>query len=223
MDILNWEQTEDLRHRCFQYPFDEPKGPWLSTSWQHLVKVGWASYDDDLKRHRCLILFIALIGIYSWCLNMRLGDGMSVNDLVTSIGVSDDEHDECLLSTLRVGQLLQGESLADDSHEAVVELICREAPAVAKVLVDAFDGESMFFVSLWRSGETPGRPEVDEDDDEYEEKSTESEEDYEKRIACELLNVGLDWGDDYDGRQQVFNWVSEGCYIDSELPGAAWA
>lgn len=125
---------------------------WAKDAWQILADAGLASYEGELDRHRAILRFLALAGIYSdWC-DVAWGEYSE-----PQYGYWSEYLD---ISAFRMGQLIGVEdddgSEESDNASLVADALGRLAdaarPEVVRALLAHFGNESGLFLSLAQSG-----------------------------------------------------------------------
>ncbi len=205
MPTLTWDDLEPAADKAFSIWVGQPELRWAKEAWQILTGAGLADYEDDLQRHRAIIWFLALAGIYSdWC---------DVAWDEYSAPQYGDWIEDLEVSAFRIGQLVGAEdddgSEESDDTSLVLDALTRLAdgarPDVVKALLAHFESESGLFLSLWRSREPQDEPDdldLDEDDDDWEDDEAEWEE---AETDDEILNEVT------GSKLQAFAWISQGC------------
>jgi hypothetical protein len=205
MPTLTWDDLEPAADKAFSIWVGQPELRWAKDAWQILTDAGLADYAGDLDRHRAIIRFLALAGIYSdWC------------------DAAWDEYSEpwyshwcedLEISAFRIGQLVgaeddDGSEECDDASlvaDALTQLADDARPEVAEALLAHFGNESGLFLSLWRSRELQhdqSDVDLDEDDDDWEDDAGDwAEAESDDEILNEVTGSKL----------QAFAWISEGC------------
>jgi len=251
---LRWEDVKSYARPLFKVWWDGSELQWAQTAWEHIVAAGHAHGEMGKEYCQARLRFLALATFYcDWC----------------SVATDEDpelqleEYIEALnLNPFYLGLMLEADYDLDDKDEhdwpdekcalanAFRELVRRERPLVARVLLEAFGGPSSLFISLWRSryplveqesepldcstdgsieptkgdatpegvGHTPssqgslwdsaGRalPEVDEEDEEYDNDGTYDDEQDEALLSDdEILNVVT------GEKVEAWDWISQGC------------
>jgi len=206
VSTLTWDDLELAANQAFSIWVDQPELHWAKAAWQILTDAGLADYVGDLDRHRAIIRFLALAGIYSdWC--DAAWDEYSAPQYYDWI-------EDLEISAFRLGQLVgaeddDGSDESDDASlisDALTQLVDDARPEVVEALLAHFGNESGLFLSLWRSLE----PQSDQDDANHDEDDDDWEEDEgdweEAETDDEILNdvTGL--------KLRAFLWINEGCW-----------
>lgn len=203
MPILTWDEIESAAARAFSIWTGQPELRWAKEAWQILSDAGLAAYEGELDRHRAIIRFLALAGIYSdWCA-AAWGE---YSDLQCSYWTEGLD-----VNAFRLGQLVGADEDSEDgelddnvlTEEALHRLADAARPDVVRALLGHFGTASGLFLSLWRSMDFP-HDEIDDQENEEDDWDDEGSRDTPTDDA--ILNEIT------DEKLRAFDWTQDGCY-----------
>ncbi len=153
--VLNWEKVKGAAKVAFDVWVSGDELEWAKEVWNRTVAAGFASYSNEIERHRIAILLFGLAGFYRDFCSLAWDE----RDKPTYSYWSG----ELELDGFVLGQLV-GPEPGIDSDDALNHLVNAARPEVVVLLTQVFGNVNSVFVALWKAGPNDSSEENDDCD-----------------------------------------------------------
>lgn len=150
---VTWKDVSDAASSMFRIWSGQPELRWARAAWKAFARRGLTNYSDEIERTMVLVRLMTLATMYQeFCgLAWEEWHEPEYGMWATELGISP----------FRVRQLVGSESHrnVDEDTDSLVEqalddLVEKTRADVYEALRNEFAGDSMLFVSLWKSNGT---------------------------------------------------------------------
>ncbi len=147
---VTWKDVSDAASSMFRIWSGQPELRWGRAAWKVLGRRGLTEYSDEIERTKVLVRLMSLVTMYQeFCgLAWEEWHEPEYEMWATELG----------MSPFRIGQLVSPEFQRDTEEEterlveqALADLVEKARAEVYEALTNGFSGDSMLFVSLWKS------------------------------------------------------------------------
>ena len=150
---VTWKDVSDAASSMFRIWSGQPELRWGRAAWKALGRRGLTEYSDEIERTKVLVRLMSLVTMYQEFCGLAWDEWHEPEYglWATELGISPFHMEQLVGSELHRDTEQETERLVEQSLAALVKKTRAE---VYEALTNGFSGDSMLFVSLWKSNGT---------------------------------------------------------------------